>query len=103
MSKCGTKSGCSGSKRAHTPITSEAQQGMMGAELARRRAGEKGRMKGMTTKELVSHLHESAGKDLPEYAKRSVKGSAPFSAAELSTGYRKLGPATDPRTGKQRQ
>jgi len=75
---------------------------MMGAELARRREGKKGRMKGMTTKELVSHLHESAGKDLPEYSKRSTKGSPSFTPAELAQGYRKLGQATDPRAGKQK-
>ena len=53
-------------KRKHTPITSEAQRGMMGAELARRRAGEKGKMKGMETKELRSHLKEAGGKKLPK-------------------------------------
>ena len=57
------------SSRPHTPITSKAQRGMMGAELARRRAGKKGRMKGMTTGELVSHLRESRGKKLPKRAK----------------------------------
>jgi hypothetical protein len=86
-----------GKHRAHTPITSEAQQGMMGAELQRRREGKGSRMKGMTTEELRSHLKESAGKNLPEYAKRSVRGSAPFTTDELSKGYRKLGAATDPR------
>lgn len=51
--------------KKHTPITSKAQRGLFGAELARRRAGKKGRMKGITTKELRSHLKESAGKKLP--------------------------------------
>jgi len=55
--------------RAHTPITSKAQQGLMGTELARRRAGKKSRMKSMKIKELVSHLKESAGKKLPSRAK----------------------------------
>lgn len=50
--------------REHTPIVSEAQQGLFGAELARRRAGKKGRMKGITTEELESHLKESKGKKL---------------------------------------
>ena len=36
MSSRGSKS-----SRPHTPITSKAQRGMMGAELARRRAGNK--------------------------------------------------------------
>lgn len=54
----------SGKHRKHTPIISEAQQSLFGAELARRRAGKKGRMKGITTKELESHLKESKGKKL---------------------------------------
>ena len=59
QSSCGK-----GKTRAHTPITSRAQFGLMGAELARRRAGKKSRMKGITTAELVSHLKESKGKKL---------------------------------------
>ena len=51
--------------RKHTPIVSQKQRGLMGSELARRRAGKKGRMKGMTTEELESHLKESKGKKLP--------------------------------------
>lgn len=58
--------------KAHTPIVSKVQRGMMGAELARRRAGKKGRMSGMSEKELESHLRESKGKNLP---KRKVKWS----------------------------
>ena len=54
------------SKRKHTPITSKKQRGLFGAELARRRAGKKGRMKGITTTELRSHLKESKGKKLPK-------------------------------------
>lgn len=57
-----------GKHRKHTPIVSQAQQGMMGAELARRRKGQKPQMKGMKTGELESHLHESKGKKLPEYS-----------------------------------
>lgn len=53
---------CSGKK--HTPIVSKAQQGLFGAELARRRKGKKGKMKGITTTELESHLQESKGKKL---------------------------------------
>ena len=49
------------SKR-HTPIVSEKQRGLMGAELARRRGGEGPRMEGMTTAELKAHLREAAGK-----------------------------------------
>lgn len=57
--------GCS--KRKHTPIVSEKQQGLFGAEYARRNAGKKGRMPGITKTELKSHLKESAGKNLPKH------------------------------------
>lgn len=60
--------GCK-SSRAHTPITSKAQRGLFGAELARRREGKEGRTEGITIKELESHLHESKGKKLPKRAK----------------------------------
>ncbi len=56
---------CGKSGRKHTPITSGKQQGLFGSEYARRKAGKKGRMSGITTKELSSHLKESKGKDLP--------------------------------------
>lgn len=56
--------------RAHTPITSEKQRGMFGAELARREAGKESRISGITTAELKSHLHESKGKDLPARSKK---------------------------------
>ena len=52
------------SGRKHTPIVSKAQQGLFGAELARRRAGKKGRMPKITTAELRRHLKESGGKKL---------------------------------------
>lgn len=55
--------------RKHTPIVSKKQQGLFGAELARRRAGKKPRMPGITTKELERHLKESKGKKL----KRKVR------------------------------
>jgi len=58
-----------GKHRKHTPITSEAQQGLFGAELARRRAGKESRMSGITTKELEQHLEESGEKKLPARAK----------------------------------
>ena len=58
--------------RKHTPIVSKKQRGLFGAELARRRAGKQTRMKGITTKELRSHLIESGGKKLP---KKTRKGS----------------------------
>jgi len=65
-----TTARCGHSGRRHTPITSKAQRGLFGAELARRRAGKARRMEGITTKELESHLEESAGKKLPKKAKR---------------------------------
>jgi len=61
---CPEKKKNPGKHRKHTPITSEAQQGLFGAELARRRAGKEPRMKGITTKELERHLKESKGKKL---------------------------------------
>ena len=58
--------GCS--KRKHTPIVSKKQRGLFGAELARKKAGKRGRMKGITTAELRRHLKESKGKKLPRRA-----------------------------------
>ena len=54
------------SKKRHTPIVSERQRGLFGAELSRRRSGEGSRMAGITTTELENHLRESKGKDLPK-------------------------------------
>lgn len=54
-----------GTHRKHTPITSQKQRGLFGAELSRRREGQPARMKGITTAELESHLKESKGKKLP--------------------------------------
>lgn len=51
--------------RKHTPIVSEAQRGMFGAELRRRKEGKRRRMKGITTAELRGHLKESKGRSLP--------------------------------------
>jgi len=62
-----------GKHRKHTPITSEAQRGLFGAELARRRAGKKRRMPGITTEELERHLEESGGEELPKRAKLKRK------------------------------
>ena len=64
-----------GKYRKHTPITSEAQRGLFGAELARRRAGKKGRMGGITSEELEEHLHESKGKNLPARKKKKFHKS----------------------------
>ena len=51
--------------RKHTPITSEAQRGLLGADLARLRAGKKTKT-GMSEEQLVAHLEEAGGKELPE-------------------------------------
>ena len=63
-------------KKPHTPIVSQAQQGLFGAELGRRRAGKARKMRGITTKELESHLEESKGKKLPKKKKRADEGKA---------------------------
>jgi len=60
--------------KKHTPITSKAEQGKFGMELASRRAGKAPKMPGITTTELKSHLHESKGKKLPEHAKHKKRG-----------------------------
>jgi hypothetical protein len=52
--------------KKHTPIVSKAQQGFFGAELARRKAGKKGKMKGISETKLAAHLKESKGKKLPQ-------------------------------------
>ena len=56
--------------RKHTSITSEAQQGLFGAELRRRQKGMQPQMKGITTEELRRHLRESKGKKLPKRKRR---------------------------------
>ena len=63
------------SDRKHTPIVSEKQRGLFGAEYARRKKGQKGRMSGITKGELKDHLEEVGGKKLP---KRKKRGSAEF-------------------------
>lgn len=60
----GCKKGAGGG-RAHTPIVSKKQQGLMGADLARARAGKKTKT-GMSEAELSRHLKESGGKKLPK-------------------------------------
>ena len=60
-----TTAACRKSGRKHTPLVSKKQRGFFGAELARRRKGKKGRMKGITEEELARHLRESKGKKLP--------------------------------------
>ncbi len=64
-----TGPGCK-STRKHTPIVSQKQRGMFGAELRRRKQGKKGRMSGITTEELRSHLKEAGGKKLPARSRK---------------------------------
>ena len=59
--------------KKHTPIQSEKQRGLFGAELGRRRKGIEGRMPGITVEELETHLHESKGKNLPLKAAATKK------------------------------
>jgi len=68
-----TTKACKKGGKKHTPIVSEVQKGMMGAELRRRREGKKGYMEGMSEEELVSHLKESKGKKLPKRIKKRGK------------------------------
>ena len=60
---------CKKSGRSHTPITSIAQRGFMGAELARKETGKSGKTD-MSKAELSRHLKESRGKDLPKRSKK---------------------------------
>jgi len=48
-------------ERAHTPITSEEQAGLFGADLARAKAGKQTKT-GMSIAELERHLREWGGK-----------------------------------------
>ena len=59
-----------GKHRKHSPIYSQAERGLFGSELARRRRGEAPHMPSITTEELESHLRESKGKKLPKRAKK---------------------------------
>lgn len=59
--------GCRGGRK-HTPITTQKERGFFGAELARKRAGQKGKTK-MSEAELSRHLKESKGKKLPKSKK----------------------------------
>lgn len=69
---CPEKKKNPGKHKKHTPIISEVQQGLFGAELARRRAGKEPRMKGITTKELEQHLEESKGKELVKKVQKKL-------------------------------
>lgn len=54
-----------GKHRKHTPIVTEKQRGLFGAEYARRKAGKRGRIPSITRVELRRHLKEAKGKRLP--------------------------------------
>lgn len=85
--------------KRHTPITSKKQRGLFGAELARKRAGKKGRMKGITTKELEQHLEESGGKKLPRIAKGHKPNPInPQDVFDEMAGIKKVQPAA--KTGR---
>jgi hypothetical protein len=61
-----TRTGCGKGHRRHTPIVSESQRGLFGAEYQRRKEGKHPMMPSITTEELRSHLKESKGKELPK-------------------------------------
>lgn len=61
--------GCGKKGKPHTPITSKKQQGFMGAELARKRAGKRGKT-GMSQATLARHLKEAGGKKLPTRSRK---------------------------------
>lgn len=93
-----TTKACRSGKK-HTPFTGGAQATAGRIALAAKRGeipksklkgASKQMAKGMTKAELVSHVHEAKGKNLPEYVKRSTKGSPEFTDAEIRQGYRKL-------------
>lgn len=44
--------------KEHSPITTKKQMGLFGAEYARRKAGKKRRMSGISRAQLRSHLKE---------------------------------------------
>lgn len=80
-----------GGHRPHTPITTTAQQGAMGAAYAALK-GEKPMSelggasreiaKSMSKADLKSHLEESGGKKLP--VKKGVKGNSHYESKLLS-------------------
>lgn len=55
-----------GKHRKHTPIVSEKQRGLFGAEYARRKAGKTPQIPSLKTKDIKSHLEEVGGKKLPK-------------------------------------
>ena len=83
--------------RKHTPIVSEKQRGLFGAEYARRKKGQKGRMSGITKTELKGHLEEVGGKKLPKVVKKKKHGSAELGefltkrAKMIIVGHRNIG------------
>jgi hypothetical protein len=54
--------------RKHTPIVSEKQRGLFGAEYRRRKQGKKPKIPSITRADLRSHLKEAGGKSLPNQA-----------------------------------
>jgi hypothetical protein len=63
-----------GTHRKHTPIVSEKQRGLFGADLLRLRKGLKTKT-GMSEAELVRHLKESKGKNLPAKVKKQRRSA----------------------------
>lgn len=81
--------GCRKKGRKHTPIVSEKQRGLFGAELARKKAGEKGKT-GMSKTVLRRHLKESKGKNLSKQTRRKTTSkSSPASSPARWRGQRR--------------
>lgn len=60
---------CRTGRKKHTPIVSRKQQKLFGAELSRKKKGQKGRT-GMSKATLRRHLTESRGRKLPTRKRR---------------------------------
>ena len=58
--------------RKHTPIITEAQRGLMGADYKRGKEGKK-KKTGMSQTELKRHLKEAKGKKLPKKSRKRKK------------------------------
>lgn len=91
---------CGKSKRPHTQYMSKAETIAGNIALAVRegklpasklQGASKEMAKGMTLKELKSHSAEAKGKELPQYVKKSARGSGTFTPAELAQGFRRVG------------
>ena len=77
--------------RKHTPIVSEKQRGLFGAELARKRAGKETKT-GMSEETLGEHLEESKGKDLPKKVEKSKNICPKCGGKLIDREFQSMGP-----------